>query len=83
MKKLKLDLEAVAVESFDVTAGEREEKGTVHGHITIAASCEETACCSPNATCEYTNTYCECATNEYTCRGQATCVFSCFGTCRC
>ena len=83
MKKLKLEIENVQVESFDTTAAERQRKGTVLGHITAAVSCYDTDCCTPNATCpdsHYTGP-CECATQEVTCRPQASCVYSCIPPC--
>ena len=62
MKKLRLDLEALSVESFS-TADKRLERGTVRGHDstdtgsecqTYLESCVVTACCSYDGGC-YSN----------------------------
>lgn len=81
MKKLRLELESVRVESFET--GDGENRGTVVGHITAAVSCYDTDCCTPNPTCPdtYWTGACECGTAEWTCAPQATCVYSCRQPC--
>ncbi len=66
MNKLKLDLDELAVESFETCGGDRE-KGTVLG---------QELCTCPGVTCANT-----CApTCAYTC-DDVTCANSCEGTC--
>jgi len=69
MGKLKLDLEAIEVESFAVAA-ERTEAGTVHGHAKSYpfASCEANTCYQ--ATCGATDC------------NISLCIASCPQTCR-
>lgn len=75
MKKLRLDLDELEVESFDTRGGARE-KGTVVGE---QCSCGGT--CYPQATCPQTCAYtCDDPTCAYTC-DDATCPASCNGTC--
>lgn len=82
MKKLRLDLDELAVESFD-TRGAEKEKGTVVGEQ--QCSCGGT--CYPQATCPQTCAYtCDDPTCAYTCDDATcagfTCGFeSCGGTC--
>jgi hypothetical protein len=52
MKKLRMDLEELAVESFETVDGKKVERGTVHAHTgtgsecnTYLESCMATACC--------------------------------------
>jgi len=59
MKKIKLDLDRLDVESFAVVA-ERGKDGTVHGHATPG--------CTPAGQC---NTLFSCY--EYTCNGEVSC----------
>jgi hypothetical protein len=90
MKKLKLDLESVQVESFD-TSGTQEQPGTVHGQISIAVSCYGTDCCSDVSDCCPVDTsYCSqnqwslCCQTGITCPGGSTCAVSCHtGLCAC
>jgi len=89
MKKLKLDLDIVRVESF-ATAAEETRRGTVGGHISIGVSCYETDCCSDVSDCCPADTSyctghwsCGCATG-ITCPGGSTCAESCHtGLCYC
>jgi len=75
MKKLKLSVETLAVESFD-TAWSQAERGTIEGH---------SGTCSPES-CDY---WCpslrpsDCCTADPTCPAscQNTCQQSCDGTC--
>ena len=83
MKKLKLEIDGVRVESFDTIEATPGRTGTVIAHITAAVSCYDTDCCTPNATCpdsHYTGP-CECGTREWTCIGQVSCVYSCYPPC--
>lgn len=72
MKKLRLNLDALAVESF--TAGEDElaSRGTVAGHIS-------TRCTAGAMTCDDGNT---CVPAGATCDND-TCYVSCNGSCPC
>jgi hypothetical protein len=87
MKKLKLDIDAVRVESF-ATAERDEQRGTVQGHISIEASCYDTDCCSDVTDCcqsAYCSGHwtCGCPTG-ITCPGRNTCAESCHtGICYC
>jgi hypothetical protein len=66
MKKLRLDPEALAVETFDTTPPEPATRGTVHGHDTKWCHTPDTFCASPSVecsldTCDHT---CGCMTGE-------------------
>lgn len=78
MKKLMLDVEQLAVESF-ATGGAASEAGTVHGHNHTRgnhATCWETCGASCGVTCP--------ATCGYTCNGEYTCFGdTCAATCNC
>ncbi|HVG45837.1 MAG TPA: hypothetical protein VM890_13945 [Longimicrobium sp.] len=78
MKKLKLELDHVRVESFETTAA-LEAKGTVVGHITAAVSCRDSACCTPDYACPqtYYTGPCECGTGEFSAAAYPTCEYSC------
>ena len=65
MRKLKLDLDQLAVDSFD-TASPAPKGGTVFG---------EQCTCYTNCTCP------GCPTCYATCNGQATCANTCANTC--
>jgi hypothetical protein len=70
MKKLRLNLDQLAVETFDVTFTAAQTGGTVRGHVSWPAP----------ATC--VNTDCEQNTCAETCRTcPDTCFYSCGGTC--
>ena len=60
MKKMKLDCEALEVETFDTEETVREQ-GTVHGHATQLPTCPVQQSCGGEETC-----YDSCATC-YTC----------------
>ncbi|MFL5540736.1 MAG: hypothetical protein ACJ8J0_17220 [Longimicrobiaceae bacterium] len=80
MKKLELNLESIAVESFETEKGTGEPRGTVHGHISIR--CSE----NPDHTCDgdtcndaYTCHFLSCgACDSYNCGSapQDSCVLS-------
>lgn len=88
MNKLKLSLEALAIESFDTTATVRE-KGTMMGEQ-ATNTCPGCPTCA--ATCAYTcddATCPQCPTCAESCNGSCqgpscwdTCGGSCFDTCR-
>jgi hypothetical protein len=89
MKKLRLDLEGVAVESFE-TGDAAPPRGTVRGQISIAASCYDTDCCSDVSDCCPANTsFCSqqwtnCCPTGITCPGGNSCAQTCHtGVCIC
>ena len=59
MKKIELNLDALAVESFEVNGGEMEQRGTVMANqatlndncYTQVGSCYRTACCPDTSVC--------------------------------
>jgi hypothetical protein len=60
MKKLRLDLEAVTVESFDVTHAEQGHPGTVFGHYpTRGDSCSCQDCGDSGFPYSCMETYCD------------------------
>ena len=69
MRKLKLEIETLVVESFDTRAAEGGA-GTVHGHASYPLGCHTPPDSYPD-TCDYA-----------TCAGM-TCWESCNGTCDC
>jgi hypothetical protein len=89
MKKLKLDLDGLRIDSFDTTpANAVERKGTVQGQFdTAVASCDGTCdntcdgcscCCTCCPSCGGT---CETCYTCGTCPGQWSCDGSCYGSC--
>jgi hypothetical protein len=89
MNKMKLNLDALAVESFDTSASARE-KGTVFGEqCTCPTACTCPGCPTCDGTCPFTcddyscNGEATCAghTCDGTCHGEETCGFSCWDTC--
>ena len=74
MKKFRLDLEDLAIDSFATTYVERE-KGTVHGEQVTGPTCDASCDCpsgdneSCNGTCDYSfcGTICLEHTYDYTC----------------
>lgn len=84
MAKLKLDLDSLAVESFDTDPQDHDE-GTVHGAqatLLTCASCVASCQYSCEASCRYTCPRLRTcgASCVFTCLGP-TCYMSCFGTC--
>jgi hypothetical protein len=77
MKKLPLELDALAVETFDPAPAQAAEKrGTVEGNQIVAPptryfTCQQT--CAGNLTCGGDTCGATC--------GQETCFQSCYGTC--
>ncbi|HEX8906775.1 MAG TPA: hypothetical protein VF771_18130 [Longimicrobiaceae bacterium] len=67
MKKVKLDIEELSVDSFDTTAREKEGKGTVFAHFTLA--------CSQQFTCD------EAGCNTIDTCGMGSCGATCGGVC--
>jgi hypothetical protein len=82
MKKLKLDLEDLSVESFATTPDPRRDGGTVFGQqCTCYTQCTCPGCPTCDASCNGTcGGTCEASCNG-TCAG--TCGASCNGTCGC
>jgi hypothetical protein len=90
MKKLRLHIEDLAVETF-TTGGIKGVHGTVQGHATgpvvcptREVSCNATVCpynCAPthDASCDI-SCYAGCFPTNNTCYGQQTCV-TCINTC--
>jgi hypothetical protein len=80
MKKLKLDLEDLSVESFATTPDSRGEGGTVFGQqCTCYTQCTCPGCPTCDASCNGTcGGTCDASCNG-TCGGS--CDFSCEGTC--
>jgi hypothetical protein len=73
MNKLSLSLDALRVESFDTTAAERKQKGTVFGE---QCSCPSVCSCPGCPSCDYTcaNTCADTCAAVYTCD---TCMYTC------
>lgn len=69
MKKLRLQLENLQIESFATGNGEAD-RGTVEGHVS-------TLCTGGGRTCDAGNT---CGAND-TCGDNGTCYISCNGSC--
>ncbi len=74
MKKLKLEIENLAVESFDTSASEKP-KGTVFGE---QCTCQTACTCPGCPSCDYTCAY---TCDDATCPACPTCAASCNGTC--
>lgn len=74
MRKLRLEIEELSVESFEV-AKEQERGGTVRGE-------QESWTCNVNYTCiDVTCAGSNCPTWDYTCEHHDTCRASCGGSC--
>ena len=96
MKKLRLDLDAIRVDTFSTTRAE-EGRGTVKGHVCCCGCCP--CCCTGGNSCAGTCGTCltacgtcqtdcgtcatACGTCEScgTCPGQWSCDYSCYGSC--
>jgi hypothetical protein len=79
MHKLKLDLDQLAVESFDTIPSDGARRGTVQGFgptpLITCNTCYDT-CASCGGTCDNScGGTCYCGSGYYTCGG------SCYGTC--
>lgn len=46
MRKMKLDLDGLAVESFEMTAGDADERGTVRGNAATLRLCSAGGGCT-------------------------------------
>ena len=89
MRKMKLDVGELDVESFD-TAAEKDGRGTVVAHATVrrdecgpslALPCPTDDC---TETCTTRWTKCDCNTLEWTCYVNSTCYDTCnTGICIC
>lgn len=52
MNKVKLDLDRLQVETFETSAEERAERGTVHGYWSKVGTCDaRVGTCAYGATC--------------------------------
>lgn len=97
MKKLNLNVEDLAVESFDTTSVESSPRGTIHGADVSETTCQQIICdCETNGRECDTNygSRCEDITVGITCAPSCTfhcshscpantCAYSCEGTCGC
>ena len=79
MKKLKLNMKDLKVESFETNSIHKLEKGTVNGYVTVTegiVSCE-VLCPTAQVTCRDTcNFTCDDPTCNFTC-DDPTCNFTC------
>ncbi|MFL5381030.1 MAG: pinensin family lanthipeptide [Longimicrobiaceae bacterium] len=91
MKKIKLELDTLAVESFETNETEREQ-GTVHGHWISNKLCESEVSCRYTcyyASCFDTQCYCEVPSYPDNCGDPyqtvyyESCQISCYATCTC
>jgi len=94
MKKLSLDLDQLAVESFDTTAEAARSRGTVRGHVLTDTTCGQFICDCPTGSGESCQAdlcgsdVCEsadcgsinCPTAWHTCN-KPSCFYSCPSTC--
>ncbi|WP_420129070.1 hypothetical protein [Longimicrobium sp.] len=90
MRKVKLDLDTLDVESF-TTSGAEKDSGTVLGHASLACtgengntcgggnSCHGGYTCDGAATCNYRT--CDTVCGTYYCVTADSCQFSCVYTC--
>lgn len=76
MRKIRLELEELSVESFDTAAGDESPRGTVRGHSTDT---QETAC-GPDGSNPFTSCYSD-APDCQTLWGWSGCDFSCEFAC--
>jgi hypothetical protein len=58
MRKMKLDVETLAVDSFRTAAANAEARGTVRAHVTMGSSCLNSCYTCRGLTCEYTGSPC-------------------------
>ena len=87
MKKLKLEIEALEVETFEPTAG-REEHGTVRGYLTAyyelcqpGDTWQRTCTCEPTCNAQTCYTCGGAACQSAGCTGGACTGAACTGTC--
>ncbi|HEX6373514.1 MAG TPA: hypothetical protein VF006_31605 [Longimicrobium sp.] len=73
MRKLKLELDSLVVQSFETTTPEGPARGTVHGRA--EAGPDTPYCGTVDVNCKYTE--------QYSCEGtcEDTCAESCYGSC--
>lgn len=82
MKKLRLELDELRVDTFATTPMAGDEKGTVHGHVTW--TCETLPFEDTDTTCPPPTARATCANSCYgSCYGScnASCQGSCYITC--
>ena len=60
MKKIRLDLDRLGVETFETGAADHPERGTVHGNWSQVGTCDGrfVATCQAGGTCAYTCNKC-------------------------
>jgi hypothetical protein len=73
MKKIRLELDTLSVESFRTTGSDTERRGTVHGHLPMETQARD---CDSLDVCTYWN----CGTEISDCGGCGTGASDC-GTC--
>jgi hypothetical protein len=86
MKKITLDVDALAVETFEMGQDFHSALGTVEGHLSPTCNTRQVCSCGGSAcdgSCNGTCDSCEasCLGTCQTCAGQNTCDFSCGGSC--
>ena len=81
MKKLKLNLDELKIESFETSVQKPNNKGTIHGNIT-GNTCDEPTCAGtcPENPCPTNNT-CETDCGQNTCGGMTCVDTACVHTC--
>lgn len=72
MKKVKLEVDELAVESFETSAGEEEGRGTVFGNVKET----DIRYCGSGYRC-YTDNEPECATQWYGCNTNQCSIYIC------
>ncbi|HEX6909694.1 MAG TPA: hypothetical protein VF142_04855 [Longimicrobium sp.] len=72
MKKLRLDLDELKVESFD-TDGARGPRGTVHAHAPYTYMCDSTPCVT-DWSCEGNDTMCDWMCSSPPASGDVSCT---------
>jgi len=80
MKKLRLDLESLAVESFDTVVEAEADRGTVRGRDSVTEP-QEPDSIAATCTCPPPNTASCGGTCDWTCGGGCTVAASCGQTC--
>lgn len=71
MKKIVLDVETLAVETFPAESEPRDKRGTVHGHLTPRCPTPTSIDCTTSIECTF-----RCTLGYDTCQ-QASCVDTC------
>lgn len=53
MRKMKLDIDQLSVESFSIKAGDTDGRGTVHGHAVTRLCSAFNSCAPDHDTCAF------------------------------